>query len=775
MIQFHWVVFLIPLNMNYWCLSFIIFLFACNLNSDASTVSITQLDENPPTRRALFRKQYELKDIHLITPAGIEAYQELWNSMEGEIGRGMIPKFSTDDDWDEKELASKVLFLVGSNSEHKIIQMFQEIIPFEFKDQQLKFADKTFEDPNSIIRISLYPNPLNPAIPVYLLTGNTDKEIIQFITGQYQKDWRRFIRSSFGYQVYEKGKCQMSGFFSERTWKVDKAIHWDFSYDEENNYKTNHFEFADHRITRSKSKAKNDLVNIGNACEANCKLIAEFFGRPINRSIAYHVYENMERKGLMTYNTEQSHMVLGKNEIHVTHSSAYLDNHLQLENRYFLSEILGKAASPWLANGTSIFFAKKWQRYGFKHWAKKLLISDNLPPLTALLDSKLIGFESPIVLGAGQAAMVDYLLTTWGKEKFIEQYNNWNPTAEELEKLANRFESHVSNYQMKQIPAKPKRKRYLQGFNFAHEGYQIYNGYGSSLSQKSLQQMHQLGSNALALVPYSYMRDPKAPSTIPIVNAAGSETDESLIHSIEHAKELGMTTVMKPQLWLGSSWTGFVEMKTQKDWDTFFENYYRWIKHFALLSEIYEVDVFSVGVEFVQATLQNEAAWVKMFEKIRPLFSGEITYCANWGDEFEKLSFWASLDFIGLNCYYPLSDKDQPSQKELDQNFAKTTDKIEKIANKFDKKIIFTEIGFRSVEGTWKNPHAQAEGRAYDEKAQAKAYEAVFKNIENKNWCEGILWWKWPSYLEYSTPENTRFTPSEKAAEEVVRKWFNRH
>ena len=765
--------------MNYWSLSFLILLFACNLNSDASTApeyAITEsTTQNLPTRRQLFRKQYEMQEIHVITPEGNSSYAPLWESMKGEVGRGMSTKYSTVDNWDRTSLASKVVFLVGSVKNHELIQELYDQLPFIFNEQKLIFADKTFDDPSTIFRISLFPNPLNPDIPMYLLTGNSDEQIINFIKEQYDYSWRRYIRSSFGYQIFEKDKCQMTGFFSEETWKVDKKLHWDFSGKKSKNYKTPHFEFVDHRQLEDQILSTKDLEKIGKACEANCKVISEYFGKPISEQVQYHIYEDMERKGLMTYNTHQSHLDLGKKEIHVTHSDAFLDNNLQLENQFFINEILGKAAHPWMANGTSIYFAKKWQRYGFKYWAKKLLQSDNLPPVKDLIEEELVNFESPIVLGAGQAALVDYLLTNWGKEKFAEQYKNWNPTEAEIKNIQSGVEKLILSYETVETPKRKRSQDYLKGFNFAHEGYQIYNGYGSSLAQKSLEKMASLGSNAMALVPYSGMRDPNKPTRMSIADNAGSENGASLIHSIQHAKLLGMTTVMKPQVWLGRSWTGFVEMKSPEDWDLFFEHYYRWIRHFALISEIYEVDVFSVVVEFVQATLQNEEAWKKMFEKLRPLFSGEMTYCANWGDEFEQLNFWESLDFIGINCYYPLSKNDNPSQKELDQNFAKITEKIEAISKQFDKKIVFTEIGFRSVDGTWKNPHAYAEDRAFNEQAQAMSYEAVFKNIADKPWCDGILWWKWPSYLEYSPAVNTRFTPLDKTTETVIKKWFNRN
>ncbi len=85
---------------------------------------------------------------------------------------------------------------------------------------------------------------------------------------------------------------------------------------------------------------------------------------------------------------------------------------------------------------------------------------------------------------------------------------------------------------------------------------------------------------------------------------------------------------------------------------------------------------------------------------------------------------------------------------------------------------MLTEIGFRSIQGPWENPHAQADGRRFNEDHQEWCYETVFKTIQDEDWIHGIFWWKWPSYLNYRGRENTSFTPNGKKAEETVQRYF---
>ena len=162
------------------------------------------------------------------------------------------------------------------------------------------------------------------------------------------------------------------------------------------------------------------------------------------------------------------------------------------------------------------------------------------------------------------------------------------------------------------------------------------------------------------------MRNHREATFLPFARGVGDENDESVINVIYGARQLGMQSLLKPQVWLSrGSWSGFVEMDSPEEWERFFDYYYRWIRHYALLAEIHEVEALSIGVEFGKATLGHEEEWKKIFRKIRGIYGGQLTYCANWGEEFENLSFWDELDFIGLNCYYPPQQKRSAFQKRI--------------------------------------------------------------------------------------------------------------
>jgi hypothetical protein len=59
--------------------------------------------------------------------------------------------------------------------------------------------------------------------------------------------------------------------------------------------------------------------------------------------------------------------------------------------------------------------------------------------------------------------------------------------------------------------------------------------------------------------------------------------------------------------------------------------------------------------------------------------------------------------------------------------------------------------------------------------AQATAYRALFETFWNEPWFAGGFLWKWfDSHAERGGPDNTRFTPQNKPAEEVIREWYGR-
>jgi hypothetical protein len=229
---------------------------------------------------------------------------------------------------------------------------------------------------------------------------------------------------------------------------------------------------------------------------------------------------------------------------------------------------------------------------------------------------------------------------------------------------------------------------------------------------------------------------------------------------------------MKPQIWVRGSWPGGINFGSQEEWDQFHAHYYQWILHYALLSEIYGLDGLCLGTEFVQATLQHPDQWRRIATRMRGLYRGVLTYAANWGREFEEFSLWPEFDVAGLNAYYPLGSTLTISDDSLRTAARQMLTGAAAIAARYDKPLWLTEIGYRSVEGPWRNPHAEPQGRPAVPRHQARAYQALLEAQAATGASTGIFWWKWPSYLGYSAPDDTGFAVRSKPGEAVLRKYW---
>ena len=729
-------------------------------------------DTQDPTLGDLYDALRQENKITLVYPSESSALKAVAQKIK-EGSRRIKIDIREDHSLQKDELENQILMLIGSPNTNDHIPAFLEQLPLHYQDQVFHFDGKSYEDPTVTLSLPFYPNPFNRRLPVVLFTGHDDQVIAQLLEGQYANQ-RRFRWANWGYEVYQGSKRLVLGRFDEQSWEMNKKIHFDFANSSRILAETDRFAFHCHNMNSDQKK----LQGVVEACETAADQLLSFIGKEApEEKISIHLYCSAEEKGLMLGNTDHSHADFTELEIHTVINDIYGDNLVGKENEVLLRQVLGEPKRKALETGLAIYFAPKWQYKGHEHWAKRLAQSDNLAPLSEVLDNEMQAIDSRLVLGCLSASFVTFLIEDWGKEQFLQQYLTWDPTEAEVKKLEKKWQKYLSRKEAAPIDQKIEEAPlpYLKGFNFAHEGYDIYNGYLSQQAAQAIDKLVDLNCNALSIVPYSYIRDPNQPSYIGISNRAGSENDESVVHSAYQAKKRGMTVMLKPQIWLGRGhWPGDVEMKNEADWQAFFEHYYRWIRHYALMAEIHDMDLLCIGTEFAKATIQREEDWRKLIRKIRGIYSGKITYAANWGDEFEQLQFWDELDYMGLDCYYPLSKANKVSDEELNKGFKKVLTKIEKIALENNKPLLFTEIGFRSIEAPWKNPHASAGEADYNGDHQKICYETVFKGIADKPWCHGILWWKFPTELEDMGHRQKGFTPNKKPAELVVKEWFGR-
>ena len=763
----------------FWVLAPCLLIFgAFALKQNTSDVGISiPLNSTITSRQQLRKSFFEKREVLMVYYASNEAlalrYKNLIDGILLGNGEGFMGnigvKFKNADQLNEQDIRDNILFLVGTEVGNPILSKLIKDLPIRFKADKIAYGKREISSENALLMVSFIPNPENPLLPMGFLTGSDEEQVYSFFETKIKEEGRGIFRQNLDFNIYKNRARVVMGNF-DHEWSLDTTALFDFT--DKNNlvHSSDHFDFISHQSDLLPSTVQSIAIRAEQAISS----ILEFLNYTDElQRMQYHIYGSAEEKGLITGNTDQAHFVEEDNAVHTVINDKYKDNFIEKENALVISRLLGASKISAMERGLPVYFTNQWQREGYVYWTARLFTSGNALSLMELLNNDLAEIESPLITDCLSASLVAFLLDTWGKEVFLKNYANWVPSNKELQQLEPLWQNYLSAKASSTALNKkaPTKLAYLKGFNFAHEGYSIYNGYASTKATEAINKQNELGSNALSLIPYSYIQNINKPAPFRFSNRAGSENDESIVHSAYEAKQKGMFTLLKPQIFVGNSWPGDIEMLNQTDWDSFFDYYYKWIRHYAFLAEIHEMDALCIGVEFTKATLNQSDKWREMIRKTRSLFRGKLTYAANWGAEFENIDFWNELDFIGLNCYYPLSKKDNPTDEELKAKFDTIKTKINAVYSRFKKPIVFTEIGFRSINMPWKNPHAEGDD-SYNQEHQQRCYEVVFSGIENEPWCGGILWWKFPSYLEYRGTENSAFTPNNKMAEAAVRRWF---
>lgn len=261
------------------------------------------------------------------------------------------------------------------------------------------------------------------------------------------------------------------------------------------------------------------------------------------------------------------------------------------------------------------------------------------------------------------------------------------------------------------------------------------------------------------------------------------ESDAGLEATALLARRSGIKTLLKPHLWLTDNedgeWLGSIAMKDEQDWQRWFADYRAFMLHYARLAERTGMEALCVGAELRGTVVRREADWRKLIAEVRSVYRGKLTYAANWYQEFEEVPFWDALDFIGIQAYFPLSEKNAPSLDELKAGWRPHLEAIERVQKRTGKPVLFTEIGYRSTPDAaihpWEWPDRSPRPGNDDGLAlQASCYEAFFETLWRKEWFAGAYMWKW-----YPGGGGGRmrgsggdFTPQGKPAETVLARWY---
>ena len=295
-------------------------------------------------------------------------------------------------------------------------------------------------------------------------------------------------------------------------------------------------------------------------------------------------------------------------------------------------------------------------------------------------------------------------------------------------------------------------------------------GYGSEASASSLGQLKDLGATWISVTPFGFQRNVDDTS----FRWGGPETEKSddRVHRVTgQAHQQGIKVMLKPHIWLRPpAWVGLVQSRTERDWSTWFSNYRQFIVHYASLAQEADVDALCIGNE-LGGTTHREREWRELIADVRAVYDGVLTYGAH-ADELWDVAFWDALDFIGVSAYFELALEPSPTYGELVDAWGPIVTRLERLSSRWHRSVLFTEIGYRSVDFAAQYPWKYDGTTPVNLRLQADAYTAFFEAVWDKPWLGGVYWWKWRSAGAGGGPDDDNYTPRGKPAENVLRRYF---
>lgn len=317
------------------------------------------------------------------------------------------------------------------------------------------------------------------------------------------------------------------------------------------------------------------------------------------------------------------------------------------------------------------------------------------------------------------------------------------------------------------VPSVPQKIDIIKNKNM-QEGEQVpswwHSDYLMPALDNTLDKMVDLGVESVSFLATQYQDNTHSTAIYPILQK--TPEDSGIEMAIAKAKSRGMRTVLDPHVDPLSGWRTDITFSSEAEWAAWFASYNTFIMHYAEIAERNHVDLFVIGTELKGTSQRPE--WNQIIENVRSVYHGKIVYGANH-DEYKNVPFWDKMDYIGVDAYFSLTNSIDPTPEELDAAFQPIVNDLQQFSQQKGKKIMITEIGYQSYDGTNMNP-SWAPTSTPDQQEQADCYDAAFRAFFNKDFIAGMYFWN----THWDMRDMDGFGFVNKQAESIVDDWYHR-
>jgi hypothetical protein len=323
-------------------------------------------------------------------------------------------------------------------------------------------------------------------------------------------------------------------------------------------------------------------------------------------------------------------------------------------------------------------------------------------------------------------------------------------------------------------------------------GDPLAGGFGSRAAERTLAELRELGSTAVALSWCGSLEESE-PRMFGEGPAAWTQAhDAALFSTILAAQSQGLAVTLLPQFTATEhgGWAGQVLLTTARRRRALFDAFGRNLTHLGLLAELAGVDVLSLGSESPDMTVtrplpHNRRApeelealrsdWQILIQSARAAFAGGLTYAARWDGEAQGIEFWKDLDFLGQNIFAPLgpgpsarpaSPAGGPSSEEIAERLVAGLGHVRDLARESGVRPLVCSVGLSSTSEGWIHP-ARPLGEL-DLEVQTRFYDGLKRALQlarqQKFTPAGLFAWCWWSDGASIGPTDRGFSPQNKPA-----------
>jgi hypothetical protein len=313
------------------------------------------------------------------------------------------------------------------------------------------------------------------------------------------------------------------------------------------------------------------------------------------------------------------------------------------------------------------------------------------------------------------------------------------------------------------VPAARHAPFFQAGFAYSRVG----GNYDSDVSSLELGKMRAAGGNIVQFLTFAYVNRLNAPE----IRMEPERSDRVLRGGISRAKAAGLRAMVKLQTWgpgfHDGKFSADIGMANAADWRAFMANYRLYVLRYARLAAETNTDILCIGTEMAQVSQATVITgdWRALVEEVRSVYSGPITYAAHHS-EVEGIPFWDSLDYIGIDGYYPIA------------RLSAALESLERLSVRWNRPVIFTEAGFASsshaLTEPWRPGPYEVPPDSVRLDLQSEGWQTLLTELWRRDFIWGIYAWKWHPNLTWGGPSNADHTPQGKPALDVIRRFYGK-